>query len=70
MTLLLEVSCVHFSLRSNWGGIENTMKKLDIPDFPEIKDKMTNREHSPLKSPSTLCSTKAKKTGKKRIKSM
>jgi hypothetical protein len=44
------------------------MEKINIPDFPEIKDKLANRESSPMKTPSTICSSKQKRILKKRKK--
>ena len=49
-------------------SLGGTIEKISIPDFPEIKDKMIDREHIYNKSPSSIASLKTvsqEKTTKK-----
>mmetsp|Transcript_16070 Transcript_16070/g.14035 ORF Transcript_16070/g.14035 Transcript_16070/m.14035 type:complete len:111 (-) Transcript_16070:40-372(-) len=46
----------------------NTPEKINVPDFPQMRDKIANREISDFKTPTTIGSTKIMKPQRKKIK--
>lgn len=42
------------SIATSNFSLGNTAEKINVLDFPDIKDKIANRESSPIKSPSTI----------------
>lgn len=42
------------SIATSNFSLGNTTEKINVIDFPDIKDKIANRESSPIKSPSTI----------------
>lgn len=57
------------SIATSNFSLGNTTEKINVIDFPDIKDKIANRESSPIKSPSTIWSSKGKKSFKRKVKS-
>ena len=43
-------------------SLGNTIEKIKFPDFPDVKDKMMNKDNISVVSSSTVCSTKGKRT--------
>lgn len=43
-------------------SLGNTNEKIKFPDFPDVKDKMMNKENISIISSSSVCSSKGKKT--------
>ena len=57
------------SIATSNFSLGNTIEKINVLDYPDIRDKIANRESSPIKSPSTIWSAKIKKLSKKKPKS-